>query len=113
MPLTLSSCSDSISIALIFGVPLNVPAGRAAFKQSTGVASSFFCPITLEAVDKKPGIFFLERHDAEFLQEVERLRTEGERVIQIFSANPIDHTEINCDRELVRENGHFAIKKLA
>ena len=69
--------------------------------------------VSLEAVDKKPGIFFLERHDAEFLQEVDRLRTEGERVIQIFSANQIDYTEINCDRELVRENGHFAIKKLA
>ncbi len=66
-----------------------------------------------EAAEKKPGIFFPEGQDEEFLEEVDRLRKDGERVIQVFSANKRDLTEINCDRELVKENGHFSVKKLA
>ena len=66
-----------------------------------------------EAAEKKPGIFFPEGQDEEFLEEVDRLRKDGERVVQVFSANKRDLTEINCDRRLVKENGHFSVKKLA
>ena len=37
-------------MALIFGAPLSVPAGRAAFKQSIGVALSLICPITFDVI---------------------------------------------------------------
>ena len=69
--------------------------------------------VSTEDSYKNPGICFSEGHDAGFLEEVDRLRTEGERVIQVLSAETFDLTEINCDRELVMEHGQFSIKKLS
>ena len=84
-------------------------------RPATGFAFDLYSLMNVSTEDayKNPGICFSEGHDAGFLEEVDRLRAEGERVIQVLSAETVDLTEINCDRELIIENGQFSIKKLS
>jgi len=64
-------------------------------------------------LDNNRGICFSEVDDIELLEEVDRLRADGERLIQIFPGQMVDYGEMNCDRKLVRENGELMIKPMA
>lgn len=59
------------------------------------------------------GICFDAGSDTQLLLEVERLRANGERVVQIFAGQIADLDELNCDRQLLRSSGDLLITKLS
>ena len=61
---------------------------------------------------RKAGIFVSADLDAECQQQVALLREQGERVVQGFSGQIVDHQEINCDRQLVCQGDQFVVEKL-
>ena len=60
-----------------------------------------------------PGIFVPYSTNPEAAVQIALLRSQGNRVVQGFENQHIDYSEVNCDRQLVEENGQFVIQKLA
>jgi ATP phosphoribosyltransferase regulatory subunit len=46
-------------------------------------------------------------------EQIQTLRSQGERVVQGFAEQLVDHSELNCDRVLVEQDGSWVIQKLS
>lgn len=63
--------------------------------------------------DAVTGIFVAGDNTLAWREQVALLRDQGERVVQGFVGQKVNITELNCDRELVEQDGRFVIKKLS
>ena len=63
--------------------------------------------------DQVGGIFAVASDDPEMHKQVALLRSQGNRVVQGFAGQAVDLKELNCDRQLVEQNGQYLIKKLS
>ena len=52
-------------------------------------------------------------NDPECQRQVTLLRSQGNRVVQGFAGQNVDFNEINCDRQLVKQDGQYVINKLS
>ena len=59
------------------------------------------------------GVFVAGDDTLAWREQVALLRSQGERVVQGFVGQKVNFTELNCDRELVEQDGQFVIKKLS
>ena len=59
------------------------------------------------------GIFVPYSDDPQCREQAALLRSQGNRVVQGFPSQKVDFAEINCDRQLVFEDGHYVIKELS
>jgi ATP phosphoribosyltransferase regulatory subunit len=63
--------------------------------------------------DNLGGIFVPASNDPECQRQVTLLRSQGNRVVQGFAGQNVDFNEINCDRQLVEQDGQYVINKLS
>jgi ATP phosphoribosyltransferase regulatory subunit len=63
--------------------------------------------------DQVGGIFAVASDDPEMHKQVALLRSQGNRVVQGFAGQAVDLKELNCDRQLVEQDGQYLIKKLS
>jgi len=63
--------------------------------------------------DNLGGIFVPASNDPECQRQVTLLRSQGNRVVQGFAGQNVDFNEINCDRQLVKQDGQYVINKLS
>ncbi len=85
--------------------------GRA--RPATGFGINLTSVVSLLELPTLPaGIYAAPSSDDAQWQKIQALRASGERVIVGLSQKP-DFTELVCDRELVEENGEFAVKPIA
>ena len=63
--------------------------------------------------DQVGGIFAVASDDPEMHKQVALLRSQGNRVVQGFAGQAVNLKELNCDRQLVEQNGQYLIKKLS
>jgi ATP phosphoribosyltransferase regulatory subunit len=63
--------------------------------------------------DNLGGIFVPASNDPECQRQVTLLRSQGNRVVQGFAEQDVDFNEINCDRQLVKQDGQYVINKLS
>ena len=61
----------------------------------------------------EPGILAPEVSDALSWKAIQDLRQQGERVVCTLSINSLVREELNCDRELVLENGQYLVKPIS
>ena len=61
----------------------------------------------------EPGILAPEVSDALSWKAIQDLRQQGERVVCTLSTNSLVREELNCDRELVLENGQYLVKPIS
>ncbi|MDA8781952.1 ATP phosphoribosyltransferase regulatory subunit [Porticoccaceae bacterium] len=59
------------------------------------------------------GIFVPASESEECARQVALLRSQGNRVVQGFAGQHVDFSEVNCDRQLVEQDGQYLIKKLS
>ena len=87
--------------------------GRA--RPATGFACDLKSLVTQGRATKDTvtGIFVAGDNTLAWRQQVALLRGQGERVVQGFVGQKVNFTELNCDRELVEQDGQFVIKKLS
>lgn len=60
----------------------------------------------------EPGIFTQFEGDALHWENIQTLRAQGERVVCVFTDKDINFQELNCDRQLVEEQGTYVIRPL-
>ena len=60
-----------------------------------------------------PGIFVPFTGNQNLAEQVDLLRSQGNRVVQGFERQQFDCNEVNCDRLLVEQEGQWIIQKLA
>ena len=60
-----------------------------------------------------PGIFVPFTGNQNLAEQVDLLRSQGNRVVQGFEGQQFDCNEVNCDRLLVEQDGQWIIQKLA
>lgn len=65
------------------------------------------------ATSSVEGIFVPASDDPQCREQVALLRSQGNRVVRGFPGQQVDFAEINCDRQLVVEDGHYVIKELS
>jgi ATP phosphoribosyltransferase regulatory subunit len=63
--------------------------------------------------DQVGGIFAVASDDPEMHKQVALLRSQGNRVVQGFAGQAVNLKELNCDRQLVEQDGQYLIKKLS
>ncbi len=63
--------------------------------------------------DNLGGIFVPASNDPECQRQVTLLRSQGNRVVQGFAGQNVDFNEINCDRQLVEQDGQYVVNKLS
>lgn len=63
--------------------------------------------------DSVGGIFVAASSDPQCHKQIAILRSQGNRVVQGFAGQTIDFNELNCDRELLEQDGEYQIKKLS
>ena len=87
--------------------------GRA--RPATGFACDLKSLVTQGRATKDTvtGIFVAGDNTLAWREQVALLRGQGERVVQGFVGQKVNFTELNCDRELVEQDGQFVIKKLS
>ncbi|MDN3637269.1 ATP phosphoribosyltransferase regulatory subunit [Simiduia curdlanivorans] len=61
----------------------------------------------------EPGILAPEVSDTLGWQAVQQLRQQGERVVCTLSESSLVREELNCDRELVLDNGQYLVKPIS
>jgi ATP phosphoribosyltransferase regulatory subunit len=87
--------------------------GRA--RPATGFACDLKSLVTQGRATKDivTGVFVAGDDTLAWREQVALLRSQGERVVQGFVGQKVNFTELNCDRELVEQDGQFVIKKLS
>lgn len=87
--------------------------GRA--RPATGFAFDLKSLVTQGHRHRGPlgGIFVPASKDPECAVQIALLRSQGNRVVQGFADQKVDFNEMNCDRELVQDDGQYVIKKLS
>ena len=87
--------------------------GRA--RPATGFACDLKSLVTQGRADKNAvaGIFVSANNAPAWREQVALLRSQGERVVQGFVGQKVNFTELNCDRELIEQDGQFVVKKLS
>ena len=87
--------------------------GRA--RPATGFACNLKSLVSQGQVSENAvtGIFAAADNSQAWREQVALLRGQGERVVQGFVGQKVNVTELNCDRELIEQNGQFVIKKLS
>jgi ATP phosphoribosyltransferase regulatory subunit len=61
----------------------------------------------------EPGILAPQATDAQSWQAIQALRAKGERVVCTLSDTSLVREELNCDRELVLDNGQYLVKPIS
>ncbi|MGB1403654.1 MAG: ATP phosphoribosyltransferase regulatory subunit [Porticoccaceae bacterium] len=86
--------------------------GRA--RPATGFACNLKSLVSQGQVSEDPvtGIFAASDNSQAWREQVALLRSQGQRVVQGFVDQKVNFTELNCDRELIEQDGQFVIKKL-
>ena len=84
-------------------------------RPATGFAFDLKSLVTQGHRDKATmgGIFVPASDNGECARQVSLLRSQGNRVVQGFAGQHVDFSEINCDRQLVEQDGQYVIKKLS
>jgi ATP phosphoribosyltransferase regulatory subunit len=84
-------------------------------RPATGFACDLKSLVTQGQVsrDNPGGIFVPASNDPECQRQVTLLRSQGNRVVQGFAGQNADFNEINCDRQLVEQDGQYVINKLS
>jgi ATP phosphoribosyltransferase regulatory subunit len=84
-------------------------------RPATGFACDLKSLVTQGQVsrDNPGGIFVPASNDPECQRQVTLLRSQGNRVVQGFAGQNADFNEINCDRQLVKQDGQYVINKLS
>jgi ATP phosphoribosyltransferase regulatory subunit len=84
-------------------------------RPATGFACDLKSLVTQGQVsrDNPGGIFVPASNDPECQRQVTLLRSQGNRVVQGFAGQNVDFNEINCDRQLVKQDGQYVINKLS
>jgi len=84
-------------------------------RPATGFACDLKSLVTQgqDSRDNLGGIFVPASNDPECQRQVTLLRSQGNRVVQGFAGQNVDFNEINCDRQLVKQDGQYVINKLS
>lgn len=62
-----------------------------------------------KALAQAAGIFVAETDDPQQWNEIQALRDNGERVVVSYSGRAINREELNCDRQLILQNGKYQV----
>lgn len=62
-----------------------------------------------QTAQEKPGIYAAASEDPEQWQAVQALRARGERVVTGFAGEEVRRNEINCDRQLLPQQGEYRV----
>ena len=59
------------------------------------------------------GVFVPHSSNSAVVEQIQTLRSQGNRVVQGFAGQLVDCTELNCDHLLVEQDGQWVIQKLS